>query len=152
MYQPTRPSKWSKGWATQRNPRWQMQAPNLDLTAFWVFPPRCPHLSLRVFYFSNKYLYSIYYHTILGHDHQMQIVYHIGAHCTDQESLHASLVKNNEMLVQKRVAPASTPKYRNIICGHLKAKAAGSRLDKNKAGAVGRYSWQHRSRSGDLHQ
>jgi len=62
----------------------------------------------------------------------MQIVYHIGAHCTDQESLHASLVKNNEMLVQKRVAPASTPKYQNIICGHLKAKAAGSRLEKTR--------------------
>ena len=62
----------------------------------------------------------------------MQIVYHIGAHCTDQESLHASLVKNNEILVQKRVAPASTPKYRNIICGHLKAKAAGPRLKKTR--------------------
>jgi hypothetical protein len=62
----------------------------------------------------------------------MQIVYHIGAHCTDQESLHASLVKNNEMLVQKRVAPASTPKYQNINCGHLKAKAAGSRLEKTR--------------------
>jgi len=36
------------------------------------------------------------------------------------------------MLVQKRVAPASTPKYQNIICGHLKAKAAGSRLEKTR--------------------
>ena len=62
----------------------------------------------------------------------MQIVYHIGAHCTDQEFLHASLVKNNEMLVQKRVAPASTPKYQNINCGHLKAKAAGPRLKKTR--------------------
>lgn len=49
----------------------------------------------------------------------MQIVYHIGTHCTDQEALHSSIVKKNEMLVQKRVALPHPRKYKDVIREHL---------------------------------
>jgi hypothetical protein len=41
----------------------------------------------------------------------MQIVYHIGAHCTDLDALHGSLVKNKAALVQKQVARPHPRKY-----------------------------------------
>mgnify|MGYP003978380441 len=49
----------------------------------------------------------------------MQIVYHIGAHCTDQDALHASLVKNKAALVQNQVALPHPRKYRNVIRENL---------------------------------
>lgn len=81
----------------------------------------------------------------------MQIVYHIGTHCTDQEALHGSIVKKNEMLVQKRVALPHPRKYLDVIGEHLQAMTVGSR-PKKRAGAVGRYTWQYRSRSHNLEQ
>ena len=59
----------------------------------------------------------------------MQIVYHIGAHCTDQDALHASLVKNKTALVQKQVALPHPRKYRNVIRENLQAMAKGARPD-----------------------
>jgi len=59
----------------------------------------------------------------------MQIVYHIGAHCTDQDALHASLVKNKAALVQNQVALPHPRKYRNVIRGNLQAMAKGARPD-----------------------
>ena len=49
----------------------------------------------------------------------MQIVYHIGTHCTDQEALHGSIVKKNEMFVQKRVPLLHPRKYKDVIREHL---------------------------------
>ena len=59
----------------------------------------------------------------------MQIVYHIGAHCTDQDALHASLVKNKAALVQNQVALPHPRKYRNVIRENLQAMAKGARPD-----------------------
>ena len=59
----------------------------------------------------------------------MQIVYHIGAHCTDQDALHASLVKNKAALVQNQVALPHPRKYRNVIRENLQAMARGERPD-----------------------
>ena len=59
----------------------------------------------------------------------MQIVYHIGAHCTYQDALHASLVKNKAALVQKQVALPHPGKYRNVIRENLQAMARGARPD-----------------------
>ena len=59
----------------------------------------------------------------------MQIVYHIGAHCTDQDALHASLVKNKTALVQKQVALPHPRKCLNVIRENLQAMAKGARPD-----------------------
>lgn len=45
----------------------------------------------------------------------MQIVYHIGAHCTDEDALLRSLVKNKETLVDKRVALPNPSRYRQLV-------------------------------------
>lgn len=49
----------------------------------------------------------------------MQIVYHIGTHCTDQEAVLGLIVKKNEMLVQKRVTLPHPRKYQDVIREHL---------------------------------
>ena len=59
----------------------------------------------------------------------MQIVYHIGAHCTDQDVLHASLVKNKTALVQKQAALPHPHKYRNVIRDNQQAMAQRARPD-----------------------
>ena len=59
----------------------------------------------------------------------MQIVYHIGAHCTDQDALHASLVKNKTALVQKQVALPHPRECLNVIRENLQAMAKGARPD-----------------------
>jgi hypothetical protein len=45
--------------------------------------------------------------------------YHVGAHCEDQDALHASLVKNKAPLVQNQVALPHPRKYRNVIRENL---------------------------------
>ena len=59
----------------------------------------------------------------------MQTVHHIGAHCTDQDALYASLVKNKTALVQKQVAMPHPRKYRNVIRENHQAMAKGARPD-----------------------
>ena len=55
----------------------------------------------------------------------MQIVYHIGAHCTDEGSLLKSLFKNQNRLMEKGVALPNPGRYRNQIREVLQAMAGG---------------------------
>mgnify|MGYP001216366592 FL=1 len=59
----------------------------------------------------------------------MQVIYHIRAHCTDQDALHGSLVKNKAALVQNQVGLPHPRKYRNAIRENLQAIARGERPD-----------------------
>ncbi len=45
----------------------------------------------------------------------MEIVYHIGAHCTDDDALLKSLVKNRRPLAGEGIALPGPPKYRRVL-------------------------------------
>lgn len=45
----------------------------------------------------------------------MQIVFHIGAHCTDDERLLKTLLKNNEVFAAEGIAVPGPGKYRNLL-------------------------------------
>lgn len=52
---------------------------------------------------------------------QMQVVFHIGAHCTDEDRLLKSLLKNRSALQQHGVAVPGPGKYRKLIRQTLKS-------------------------------
>lgn len=56
----------------------------------------------------------------------MQIVYHIGAHCTDDDALLKSLVKNKAPLVQNAVALPNPGRYRQLMRETLQAMVTGA--------------------------
>ncbi|MGB1236435.1 MAG: hypothetical protein ACPG5U_11955, partial [Planktomarina sp.] len=55
----------------------------------------------------------------------MEIVYHIGAHGTDEDGLLKSLVKNRDHLVQHKVAVPGPGRYRQLIRETLQSISAG---------------------------
>ena len=53
----------------------------------------------------------------------MQIAFHIGAHCTDEDRLLKSLLKNNDSLMQQGIAVPGPGKYRSLIRETIQAMA-----------------------------
>ena len=45
----------------------------------------------------------------------MQIAFHIGAHCTDEDRLLKSILKNAQMLSQLGIVVPGPGKYRSLI-------------------------------------
>jgi hypothetical protein len=55
----------------------------------------------------------------------MQIAFHIGAHCTDEDQLVKSLVKNTQIFTEQGVAVPGPSRYRQLLT-EVSAKLAGS--------------------------
>ena len=71
----------------------------------------------------------------------MQIVYHIGAHCTDEGSLLKSLFKNQNRLMENGVALPNPGRYRSQIREVLQAMAGGEREVPSREALLQKIVW-----------
>ena len=69
----------------------------------------------------------------------MQIVYHLGAHCTDEERLLKCLLRNRDALLQQGISIPGPARYRNLLRDtaiHLKGQPAPPEMQDTVLGEI----------------